>query len=165
MSSNTRPRIALHTGVPEGEASMPTCGVCRRQIGRGTTYASVASSPGLRETRHNTEACLRWQIGTGADLAVGSVVTTHRYMVCEWGGLIDGRITERTEEFNSIGWRRYMIEPVDPADTTPIERFRNHPEPFFRNMAESLVIDPAPREVFISDTEFMHYLPPAPAAT
>jgi hypothetical protein len=124
-------------------------------------YASVPQGKGSREVRHNTEDCLRWQIGTGADLAVGSVVTTHRYALTEWGGRIDGVITELTEEQNEFGWRGYMIAPADPSDTSEIESFRTHPEEFFRRMADTLVIDPSPRLVFISDGELIHHIPSA----
>lgn len=150
-------RIRLHTGIPEGQSGSPTCGACAKQIERGTVYASVPSTPGYRETRHNTESCLRWEVGNASALTVGMIVITHRYMLCEWGGRIEGVIAERTEEFNEHGWRAYLIAPLDPEDTSVIDRFRNHPEEFFRKLAKTLVFDPQPRKVYISDKELIHY--------
>lgn len=155
-----RPRVRLHAGVlPAGEASMPTCGVCRVQIERDETYASVPLGSGRRETRHNTEACLRWEYAPASNLMAGMVVNTHRYMLTEWGGRVDAVIVERTEEFNERGWRAYLLAPVDPSDTSVIEEFRTHREEFFRRMADSLVIDPEPRRVFIADEEWLHFVP------
>ena len=162
---NTRPRITLHRGIPDEHSSMPTCGLCQQQIGKDEEYAGVLtkSDNGRREVRHNTNACLRYEYGPASALVVGSFVDTHRYMLTEWGGLIPGVITERTEEFNSFGWRAYMIAPENPEDTSQIERFRNHREECFRKMAETLVIDPEPRKVFISDDEWIHYVLPTRA--
>lgn len=153
-------RIRLHHGIPGDASSMPTCGLCQRQIERGEQYASVPSGEGLREVRHNTPACLRFEIGPTRALVVGAVVHTHRYALSEWGGRINGVITERTEEFSELGWRAYMIKPEDPDDTSAIERFRSHPEEFFRKLAETLAIDPEPHKVFISDEEWIHYVLP-----
>ena len=159
----TTPRVRLHQGLPPGEASMPTCGLCSRQIARDEEYATVPSGEGLREVRHNTDACLRYEVGPAAALVVGAVIYTHRYSLSDWGGRIPGVITERTEELNELGWRAYMIAPEDPDDTSAIDRFRSHPEEFFRKMAETLTIDPEPRKVFISDEEWTHYVLPVDA--
>jgi hypothetical protein len=155
-----RKRVNLHMGIPEGAASMPTCGACRQQIGRGTTYASVPCTPELREVRHNTADCLRWLNGKGSDLTEGALINSIRYSLSEWGGQLVGVITQRTEETNEFGWRGYMVAPADSSDTGPLDRLRNHREEFFRKMAETLTIDPEPRMVYISDDESTHYVPP-----
>lgn len=161
MSKRMRPRVSLHAGPPPGEVSMPTCGVCHQQIGRGEAYASVLNREGdLREVRHNTKKCLRYEYGPATALRVGAKIYTRRYTISDWGGVIPGVITERTEEFGMFGWRAYMIAPEDPSDTSMIDRMRSHPEEFFRKMAETLTVDPEPRKVFISDKEWTHYVLP-----
>lgn len=160
--------ITRHQGLPPGEVSMPTCDLCCRQISTGETYASVRNAvPGvsgsrLREVRHDAPECLKYTHGPASALVPGALVFTPRYAVCDWGGTIPGVITERTERFDGLGWRAYMIAPQNPSDNSIIERFRTHREEIFRKMADSLTIDPAPREVFISDAEWTHYVLPAP---
>ena len=155
-----RPRVRLHQGKPPEASSMPTCGLCQKQFLPDETYASVPTASRLREVRHNTDACLRYERGPADVLVVGALVHTHRYMLTDWGGRIPAVIVERTEEFNHLGWRAYMLAPEDPSDTSEIASFRNHREECFRKMAETLVIDPEPRKVFISDTEWIHYILP-----
>lgn len=159
----TAPRVRLHHGSTSNFASMPTCGVCRAQITRGEQYASVANTDGtLREVRHNTDACLRYEHGPAVVLVPGTVVYSTRYSVCEWGGRVPGVITERTDRFDKRGWRAYVIEPEGTVDTAAIvASFRSHREPFFRGLADSLVFDLGPQEVFISDVEWTHYVLPS----
>lgn len=168
MSSNRVPAasgrtVRVHSGIPPRESSMPTCGVCRRQIQGGEEYATVRElnrTTGLREIRHNTEECLKYTAGSAASLVEGALIHSFRYSVCEWGGTIPGRIVERTERFDEKGWRVYIIEAADPADESPLNSFRNHREAWARKLGEETAWDPSPREVPISDEEWTHYVLP-----
>lgn len=157
-------RLTLHRGLPNAPfVSMPTCGVCQRQIGNTEEYAAVLTASGEgREVRHNTEFCSRYERGPAAALEAGALVHTHRYMLTDWGGRIPAVVAERTEEFGEFGWRKYLLVPESQElMEAEIEKFRTHREECFRKMAESLSVDMTPREVFISDSEWIHYVLPA----
>lgn len=155
---NTHPK--LH-GLPSGEASMPTCGLCRKQIGRNETYTSVPISRDLREVRHLGD-CATWSVGPALDLRPGDLVYTHRYAISEYGGTIRARAMERTDERDGRGWVGWKLEPADPTDTSYLDNFRKIAERDEARWAAAIVEraltnPPQPRLVFISDEEWTHY--------
>jgi hypothetical protein len=159
----TARKIVKHQGHPPGSASMPTCGLCRRQINPGGRYVTIkeADSTGPSEVRHDTESCMQYVFGPASALVEGALIYTIRYTLTDWGGGVHGKIIERTEEFDEKHWRKYVIAPADPEDDSPLIEMRHHPEAFFRSMAKGMVWDPAPREVFIADAEWTHYVLPS----
>lgn len=156
-------RLTLHRGLPNAPfSSMPTCGLCQVQIKNEEEYAAVLIADGSRrEVRHHTVFCSRYEYGPAAALESGALVHTHRYMLTDWGGRIPAVVVEKTEEFGEFGWRKYLLAPESrELVEAEIEKFRTHREASFRKMAESLAVDMEPRPVFISDTEWTHYVLP-----
>lgn len=150
--------IRYYTGIPAGEASMPTCGRCNRQITRDEQYAGVLiQETGVREARHTGE-CETWSAGPASLLRVGDLIYSHRYMLTEWGGRITARITARAEELDADGWRVYDVVPADAAGLTAlINELKTHPEEWMQKLAQGLSPDMSTVRVRISDGERTYY--------
>lgn len=156
MSSN--PRVKLFSGLPAGEASMPTCGVCHVQIKQIEQYAAVKEDGfELLEVRH-VDDCVDWSRGDAEILRDGDLLWTHRFTIGDREIMMKTRVVRRTEEFDERGWRAVLLAPADPNDTSPLDRFRATRNEYFVRLADEIgTIDQSPQRIWLSDRELVHY--------
>lgn len=153
-------RVRLYSGIPEGESSMPTCGVCNVQIKRDEGYAGVlydTGSSSTREVRHRTE-CVDWSATEASNLEVGDLLWSHRFKLTDWGPRIKVRVVHLNwEDTNHLGWGAVWLEPANGSDPEPLDKLRAIGEHWAIQLADEIgSVDPLPSRVYVPREELVH---------
>lgn len=175
MTNTSSLRVQVYQGIPAAGSSMPTCGVCHRQIKLGQQYAGVLYEPiwkpipgeagPRREVRH-LEECADWKADKGTNLRDGDQIWTHRYALTDWGPRIRAVVVNRTDEFDERGWRAVWLAPADPTSSLPVDELRALGEEWAVKLADKIgTVDPLPTRVWMSDDELVHYKRPEENST